>query len=483
MNPVTPTCAALLMAAMAADAADAPAPYGPLPSRRQLAWHQLEFYGFLHFTVNTFTDKEWGFGDEPESVFSPTDFDADQIVGAAKEAGMAGLILTAKHHDGFCLWPSRYTNHSVKHSPWKGGRGDVVGEISDACRRHGLRFGVYLSPWDRNHAAYGREQYVEYYRKQLRELLTEYGPIFEVWFDGANGGDGYYGGARETRHVDKLTYYDWPTTWGIVRELQPDAMIFSDVGPDVRWVGNESGIAGEPCWATITPEGTVGDIDPARNTSGVRDGTHWLPAEADVSIRPGWFYHASEDDRVKTPQQLLDLYFASVGRGASLLLNLPPDRRGRIHENDVEALRGFRRLLGAILSVDLARHGVASATHQRGHGDRFSPSRAIDGDPETYWSTDDGVTTPELTVELKQPARIATVRLREYLPLGQRVDGFAIDARAAGEWHEVAAAQAIGPHRLLRFEPVEADAVRLRITAAPVCPAIAEFAVFPEARG
>jgi alpha-L-fucosidase len=226
-----------------------PALFGPLPSKRQLAWHELEYYGFVHFTVNTFTDKEWGYGNEPESVFNPTNFSAEQIVQTAKAAGMAGLILTCKHHDGFCLWPSRFTEHSVKKSPWKNGQGDVVREISRACRQAGLKFGVYLSPWDRNRADYGTSAYIEYYRNQLRELLTNYGPVFEVWFDGANGGDGFYGGARETRNVDRKAYYDWPTTFKLVRELQPAACMMSDGGPDVRWVGNERGEAGKTCWA------------------------------------------------------------------------------------------------------------------------------------------------------------------------------------------------------------------------------------------
>jgi len=222
-----------------------PEPYGPTPSARQLRWHEMEFYGFIHFTINTFTGKEWGYGDESPSLFNPTDFDAEQIAGVAAAAGMKGLILTCKHHDGFCLWPSKYTEHSVKNSPWRDGRGDVVREISDACRAYKLRFGIYLSPWDRNHKDYGRFEYLTYFRNQLRELLTTYGPIFEIFFDGANGGDGYYGGARETRRIDRDTYYDWPTTWNLVRTLQPNACLFSDAGPDVRWVGNERGIAGD----------------------------------------------------------------------------------------------------------------------------------------------------------------------------------------------------------------------------------------------
>src|SRR6266705_6592046 len=371
---------------------DPPAPYGPLPAPRQLAWHELEFYGFLHFTVNTFTNREWGDGDESPAVFNPTDFDADQIVGAAKGGGMKGLILTCKHHDGFCLWPSRYTEHSVKSSPWRGGRGDVVKEISAACARQGVKFGVYLSPWDRNHKDYGRPEYITYYRNQLRELLTEYGPIFEIFFDGANGGDGYYGGAFERREIDNRTYYDWPNTWQIVRDLQPNTVLFSDAGPDVRWVGNERGIAGETCWATQNiADFAPGRADVTRLNRGDRPGTHWVTAECDVSIRPGWFYHKHEDDQVKTPQQLVDLYFASVGRGASFLLNLPPDRRGRIPDTDVQSLAEFHRRIAAIFKDDLARGAKTSASNVRGGSREFAAANAIDGRRETYWTTDDGV--------------------------------------------------------------------------------------------
>ena len=324
-------------------AASAPQPYGPAPSERQLRWHEMEFYGFLHFSVNTFTDKEWGYGDESEGVFNPTDFDADQIARTAAEAGMKGLILTCKHHDGFCLWPSKFTEHSVKNSPWKNGKGDVVKEISEACRKHGLRFGVYLSPWDRNRADYGTPAYITYYRNQIRELLTGYGPVFEIWFDGANGGDGFYGGAKEKRVIDRKTFYHWPETWELVRALQPGTCIWSDAGPDARWVGNESGVAGQTCWATLNrADFAPGQADMKRLSSGDRPGTDWVPAECDVSIRPGWFYHSKDDDKVRSPQNLLELYFKSVGRGASLLLNVPPDRRGQIHKNDVQALREFR---------------------------------------------------------------------------------------------------------------------------------------------
>jgi alpha-L-fucosidase len=473
--------ATLAAAGPHAEGAEAPAPYGPLPSARQLRWHELELYGFLHFTVNTFTDKEWGYGDESPAVFNPTDFDADQIAGVAKAGGLRGLILTAKHHDGFCLWPSAYTEHSVKNSPWRGGRGDVVREIADACRRHGLAFGVYLSPWDRNHPEYGRPAYLTYFRNQLRELLTGYGPLFEVWFDGANGGDGYYGGARETREIDRRTYYDWESTWQIVRDLQPGAVMFSDAGPDVRWVGNEDGVAGDPSWATFDRADVVpGEADQERLNRGDRPGTDWVPPECDVSIRPGWFYHASEDDEVKSPRELLELYYLSVGRGASLLLNVPPDRRGRIHEDDERSLRGFKALLDATFDEDLARGAAATASNVRGEDDRFSPAHVLDGDRNTYWSTDDDVTTPELVLDVGRPVTFNVVSLREHLPLGQRIEGWALDAWQDNRWVELARGAAIGPRRFWRGDDVTTNRVRLRITKAPVCPAVSEMALYLE---
>ncbi len=459
-----------------------PSPYGPLPTERQLRWHALETYAFVHFTVNTFTDREWGLGDESPAVFNPSAFDADQVVRTAKEGGLRGVILTAKHHDGFCLWPSRFTEHSVKNSPWKNGRGDVVREMADACRRAGLAFGVYLSPWDRNHRDYGRPEYLTYYRNQLRELLTNYGPLFTVWFDGANGGDGYYGGANEKRSIDNRTYYDWPNTWGIVRELQPMASMFSDAGPDFRWVGNENGIAGETCWATLDmtkPTRYPGGGSAGLN-AGERPGTQWLPAECDVSIRPGWFYHASEDTAVKTPAQLLDIYYKSVGRGADLNLNLPPDRRGVIHENDVKSLREFRRLLDLTFAKNLAAGAKLTASNVRGGAEKFSAGRVLDGKRDTYWVTDDAVTTPELVVEFGAATTFNVVDLREYLPLGQRVEAFAVDAWRDGRWEEYAAGTSVGNRRLLRGARVTTTKVRLRVTQAPVAPAIAEFGVYAE---
>jgi alpha-L-fucosidase len=444
-----------------------------------LRWHALEFYGFLHFGVNTFTDREWGYGDESPQVFHPTAFDADQIAETAHAAGMSGLILTCKHHDGFCLWPSRYTDHSVANSPWRGGQGDVVREISEACARRHLHFGVYLSPWDRNHARYAHPEYLVTYRNQLHELLTGYDPISEVWFDGANGGDGYYGGAREGRQIDRATYYDWENTWQIVRDLQPGACMFSDAGPDVRWVGNERGIAGQTCWATLDRgDFNPGEADHERLNAGDRPGTHWLPAECDVSIRPGWFYHPAEDERVRSPENLLDLYYQSVGRGANLLLNLPPDRRGQIYEADVRALQGFRRLRDRTFAVDLAREAATLTSLPQTSIERFSPYNIIDGCRNTYWYAGDGITAPELILEFSHPVRFDVLGLRENLPLGQRVEAFAIDAWVDGDWCEIAHGTSVGNRRLLRVEEQVTNKVRLRITQAPVCPAIAEFSLF-----
>jgi alpha-L-fucosidase len=437
----------------------------------------MEFYGFIHFTINTFTGKEWGYGDESPSLFNPTDFDAEQIAGTAAAAGMKGLILTCKHHDGFCLWPSKYTEHSVKNSPWRNGRGDVVKEIAAACRKYRLKFGIYLSPWDRNHKDYGRPEYLTYFRNQLRELLTSYGPIFEIFFDGANGGDGYYGGARETRRIDRDTYYDWPTTWNLVRGLQPDTCLFSDAGPDVRWVGNERGIAGDPCWSTLNRDDFApGRADEARLNRGDRPGSHWVPAECDVSIRPGWFYHADEDSKVKSAVALVDLYYLSAGRGASFLLNLAPDRRGQIPDVDVNSLREFRRILDATFAKDYAQGARVSASNTRGPG--FSPRNVIDRRLDLYWTTDEQIKTPYLILHLNHEQTFNVVRVREYLPLGQRVEAFAVDVWKDNDWREFARGTSIGNCKLVRGTPVTATKVRLRITQAPVCPAISEFALF-----
>jgi alpha-L-fucosidase len=344
---------------------------------------------------------------------------------------------------------------------------------------------VYLSPWDRNNARYGGPEYVGTYREQLRELLTGYGPIFEVWHDGANGGDGYYGGAREKRLIDKQTYYHWSETWDLVRSLQPEAVIFSDVGPDIRWVGNEKGYAGETCWETFAPVGekggpaAPGDVRTSESTTGTRNAGNWLPPECDVSIRPGWFWHPTQNDEVKTPQQLLDLYFKSVGRGASFLLNVPPDRRGLLHQNDVDSLRGFGELRRSIFRSNLAAGARMSASNVRGGRPEFGPQTLVDGDRDSYWSTDDGVTIPSVTFDWRSPVSFSIVRWKENIRLGQRIEGFAIDAWRDNDWRTITEGTSIGPTRLVLIgERVSTSRVRLRVTRSPVCPALSEFGLF-----
>ncbi|HEX4170551.1 MAG TPA: alpha-L-fucosidase [Bryobacteraceae bacterium] len=475
----------LSTAALALASTPPPRPYGVCPSPQQLAWSELEFYNFLHFTVNTFTDKEWGYGDENPSIFNPTAFDPDRIIETLKNAGSRGVILTCKHHDGFCLWPTKTTEHSVKHSPYKNGKGDIVRELSDAAHRHGLKFGVYLSPWDRNQSSYGSPQYIEIYRRQMRELLTNYGPIFEIWHDGANGGDGFYGGARQKRIIDKLHYYNWPVTWNLERELQPNAAIFSDVGPDVRWVGNENGFAGETCWATYTPHspnggpGSPGDVIATESVSGTRDGKYWMPAECDVSIRPGWFFHSAENGRVKTPADLFNLYLKSVGRGGSFLLNIPPDRRGLIYETDAASISSFGKIVRDTFAKNLAASAEVKASNTRGNQPSYAASHLLDGRRETYWSPDDSATTPQVTFDFQQPVAFNLVRLREHLPLGQRISAFSVDTWQNGTWSPFAQGTSIGICRILKSSNVtRTNRVRLRITKSPVCPALSEFGLY-----
>ncbi|WP_380785213.1 alpha-L-fucosidase [Sphingomonas sp. R86521] len=465
--------AATAVPALAATRATPPEPWGATPSKRQLAWHAREQYAFVHFSINTFTDREWGFGDEDPKLFDPSDFSPDQIVAAAKAGGMRGIILTAKHHDGFCLWPTMLTEHCIRNSPYKGGKGDVVGEMERATRRAGLDFGLYLSPWDRNHAEYGRPAYVEYFRKQVVELCTRYGALFEFWFDGANGGDGYYGGARETRKIDAPKYYNWPSIIALVHQHQPMACTFDPLGADVRWVGNEDGVAGDPCWPTMPNHPYV----QTEGNSGVRGAPLWWPAETDVSIRPGWFHHADEDSKVKTPARLLTLYDESIGRGTNLNLNLPPDQRGRLADIDVAVLRSFGAAQAATYATDLARGAVASASHVRGPG--FVAANVLDGDPTRYWSSPDGITTPTLTLDLPPGRGFDLIRLREYLPLGLRVTRFAVDAQVGGKWQMLAEKSCIGPQRIIRLpKPIAARQLRLRILEGPACPAISEIALF-----
>ncbi len=449
-----------------------PAPWGATPSPRQLKWHDRRMYAFIHFSMNTFTDKEWGYGDEDVRLFNPTDFDPDQIVAAAKAGGLTGLIITAKHHDGFCLWPTMLTEHCIRNTPYKNGKGDIVGELEQACRGAGMAFGVYLSPWDRNRADYGQPSYIDYYRAQLTELCTRYGDLFEVWFDGANGGDGYYGGARETRKIDAAPYYNWPSIVELVHKLQPMACAFDPLGADIRWVGNEDGHAGDPCWPTMPNE----PYDQVKGNSGVRGAELWWPAETNVSIRPGWFYHADEDTQVKTPQKLLEMFDQSIGHGTTFHLNLPPDRRGKIADRDVESLKAFGDAMRATFARDLAQGAVASASADIG----ATAGRAVDGNLDTFWCAPADVKDASLTLDLAPGTRFDTIRLQEWLPLGLRTTRFAIDISQDGTtWQQVTDKEMVGPQRLVRLPmPVSPRRVRFRAVEAEAGPTLREFALF-----
>ncbi|MEO5714626.1 MAG: alpha-L-fucosidase [Luteolibacter sp.] len=468
-----------------------PKPFGATPSEAQVKQAERAFYAFCHFTVDTFTDREWGTGGESESVFNPTAFDADQIVKALKSSTAAGVILTAKHHDGFCLWPTATTEHNISASPYRNGKGDIVREFADACARNDFEFGIYVSPWDRNHPAYGTPDYLPVYRKQIEELTTKYGKLFEIWFDGANGGSGYYQGkvgpveskdVNKNRAVDRLKYYEWPETWAMVQKKQPGIIIFSDVGPGVRWVGNERGHAPDPSRATITfePGDSVGHIDESKLGPGTLHGTSWCPAEVDVSIRPGWFWHESQNGKVRSPENLMEIYLASIGHGTTFNLNVPPDRRGLIHENDAASLRQFGEHLRQTFGTNLAQGATCVATNVRGKDAFYGPARLLDQNIWSAWVSDDEVKTPEVTLELTGEKQFNMVRLREDIRLGLRVEGVAVDAWVDGAWKELAKAESIGSCHLWRIPKTATTKVRVRVTKSEVAPALSDFGLFLE---
>ncbi|MDO4948848.1 MAG: alpha-L-fucosidase [Bacteroidales bacterium] len=455
----------------------APEPFGAVPSEQQLAWHELEYYAFIHFSMNTFTDQEWGDGGTPVSAFNPDKLDVHQWVNTCKDAGMKGIMITAKHHCGFCLWPSAYTEYSVKNSPWKDGKGDIIKELSEACREAGLRFGVYLSPWDRNHAQYGFPEYITYFRNQLTELLSNYGDIYEMWFDGANGGDGYYGGAWEKRKIDATTYYDWENTWALARQLQPNIVMFSDGGPEIRWCGNERGYIGETNWSKINK----GEFHPGVAKKeilehGLPDGNAWIPGEVDVSIRPGWFYHAKEDSLVKSVDKLMEIYYTSVGRNGNLILNVPVDTHGLIHEIDVQRLKDFAEARRKAFAKNLAAEATYEATPVRGSG--YEAEKAFDGDKLTYWATPDDVTSGSLTVTLKETVKVNKVLLQEHIRLGQRVRSFTVEALVDGTWKQVAEGTTIGYKRILCFPETMTRQLRITITDSAACPLIQNIEIY-----
>jgi alpha-L-fucosidase len=454
-----------------------------VPSPRQLRWQELELTAFFHFGINTFMDREWGDGKEDISLFNPTRLDARQWVRVAKEAGIRQVILTAKHHDGFCLWPSKYTEHTIRNTPYKNGQGDIVREVAMACKEYGMGFGVYLSPWDRNSPSYGDSaKYNELFLDWLTELLTNYGKVDEVWFDGANG-EGPNG---------KKQVYDFEAWYHLIRRLQPQAVI-AIMGPDVRWVGTEKGEGRLTEWSVL-PVGAATQENIAANSQkdmtfaplgnlmkqdlGGRQqllsakGLIWYPSETDVSIRPGWFYHNADDAKVRLPSGLMDLYFSSVGRNSVLLLNIPPNREGLISDADVRSLQGWRKDMDATFGVNLA----AGASVRSSNGLRRGA--LLDGKKETYWTTVGGDTTATIDFTLAGDKTFDILSLQEEIRVGQRVEKFVLEAYAGRQWKEIASGTTIGYKRLIRFPAVTAHAVRLRILSSRMNPTISEFGLY-----
>ena len=430
-------------------------PCGPVPTEDQLWWQDLEMYAFIHYSMNTYTDQEWGFGNEDLQLFNPSDLDCRQWARVCKQAGMRGIIFTAKHHCGFCMWPSQYTEYSVKNTPWKQGKGDVVRELADACREEGLKFAVYLSPWDRNHPEYGRKEYVTYFRNQLRELLTNYGDIFEVWFDGANGGDGWYGGANETRTIDRTTYYEWPETYRMIRLLQPHCLIWNDGSDrgDLRWVGTEAGNVGETNWSLLNKDG---EVTWNMLHYGLEDGDSWVPGETNTSIRPGWFYHETENAHVKSLSKLMDTYYKSVGRNSTLLLNFPIAPNGRIHP--IDSLRGiaFNKMIHEVFKTDLAANAKKLTKNN------------------------------ETIIDFGKPTAFNRFVAEEDIRYGQRVKKFSLEAEINGKWQPLKDAlveqgdglTTIGHRRIICFPTVNATRLRLTILDAKCQPIIKRTSVY-----
>ena len=431
-----------------------PEPVLPVPSAEQLAWQRMEFTMFLHFGVNTFTNQEWGDGSEDPEIFQPRELDCRQWVKSAKAAGFKLMILTAKHHDGFCLWPSKFTDHSVKSSSWRDGKGDVARDFVEACKAEGMKVGFYLSPWDRHDKRYGTEDYNVYFKNQLRELLTLYGRVDEVWFDGARKGEG--------------TPYDWQGFYGVVRKHAPQAVI-AIVGPDIRWVGNESGVA------------RVGEssVQKGRQEMHGHTGPIWYPAECDVSIRPGWFWHPEQDSQVKSVEHLMDIYFKSVGRNSVLLMNVPPNNKGLFSAEDVVRLREFKMAVDAVLQSDLALGKPVRAENVRGGSEVFGAAKAVDGDPDTFWATDDSFRSCYLEVDLQREVVFNVVNVQEAIALGERVQKYHVEIRdGQSQWQTIARGSVIGHRNLLRVATCRASKVRLVIDEAKGAPAISSFGVF-----
>lgn len=459
---------ALLLSLSRLTTAQTPAPYGALPSARQLAWHKMKYYAFVHFNMNTFTNEEWGHGTEKPDDFNPTQLDCRQWAKTAKAAGMEGIVITAKHHDGFCLWPSKYTEHSVKNSKWRDGKGDVLKDLSAACKEYGLKFGVYLSPWDRNHPKYGTPEYNDVFKNTLKEVLTQYGDVFEVWFDGANG-EGPNG---------KKQGYDWPGFIATVRQYQPNAVIFSDAGPDIRWVGNEDGYGGETNWCTIDRDKVYpGYPKYWELTEGEQGAKDWVPTEVNCSIRPGWYYHASEDNKVKSLEHLVDIYYSSIGRNGNWLLNLPVDRRGLVHENDAKRLLELKAYTDKA-TVNLAGGKSVSTSSSFAAKPTFAASNLLDGKRDTYWAAANGAKQATIDIDLGKPTTLNRLLIEEYIELGQRVKKFSVAAFQNGSYQTISTGTTIGNRRILRFPTTTTSKLRVSIEESLASPIIRNIEVY-----
>lgn len=445
-----------------------------IPSQRQLEWQKLEMYAFCHFGTNTFKGREWGDGTASPSVFNPKKLDARQWAREIKSAGLNAIILTCKHHDGFCLWPSEYTDYSVKNSPYKNGKGDVVREVADACREFGLKFGVYLSPWDRHETTYGTgEEYNTYFKNQLHELATKYGDIFCFWFDGACG-EGKNG---------KKQIYDWRSYYDLIRRLQPNAVI-NICGPDVRWCGNEAGKSRESEWSVVPAfignqdytaehsqqednaefskkvDATTQDLGSREFIDGIEDFI-WYPAEVDVSIRPGWFYHKKEDFKVKSLKKLMQIYWGSVGGNASLLLNIPPDKNGLLAKADIRALRKFGDRLRAEFPENLAVNCVAEASSQLDEEHKADNIFTGDG----YWQCGSDDEKPELIVSFNSPIFADKIVLKENIATGQQIESFEVYADNGKGWQKLCSSTVIGAKRICRFKKQKFKRIKIVITS------------------
>jgi alpha-L-fucosidase len=458
-----------------------------LPSYKQVEYQSMEFIGFIHYNLFTFPstindpDKKKWWGNEPASTFNPLGVDTEQWVRVAKDAGMKELILTVKHHDGFCIWPSEFSDYTVRESPYKKGKGDIVREFTDACHKYGMKVGFYYSPWDAHHAEYGKPGYITFFKNQLKELLTNYGEVSEVWFDGAAFWNGYYGGANEKRIINRDTYYPWDEINSLIYELQPEALIFNFFGPDIRWIGNEEGIAGETCWSTVTADSLK--IETGRSifpylAKGDPNGKNWIIGQCDVPNRPSWSWKKEEDNKVKTPQQLIDLFYKSVGRNTVLLLNVPPDINGIFPEQDVASLKEFRAIIDETFRVNMAENAKATATNIRGRSARFSASNITDNSDSTYWATDDDQKTASIEIEIDDKMTFDRILLQEPIRFGQRISEFDIEAFHNNGWETIVKGTTIGYKRIFRIDPIQCTKLRINIKAATNIPALSNFALY-----